>query len=167
MSVTRHPVRSSPNGNGIGVWNANTENVPAGVSRNCNTVLLGTGRTFVTDGLDGWPPNVATRLLTNASRSPGATYTCVESYCGPTATFGVAAALWAAAAAVSDGWKTPNVRRTAAAVIATLDCEWNFRERFRRIFTSQSRCNSQAICTQLTNFPQPGRCVPDSRAVRG
>ena len=46
--------------------------------------------------LDGSPPNVATRLLTNASRSPGATYTCVVAYCGPTAM-----AVWSA------GWPLP------------------------------------------------------------
>src|SRR5271156_6030228 len=86
MSVTRYPVRSWPKGNGIGVWNAKTDKVPTDVHKYWNSVLLGTGRTFVTDRLDGWPPNVATKLLMNASKSPGATYTCVESYCAPTAT---------------------------------------------------------------------------------
>src|SRR5271169_5373685 len=86
ISVTRYPVRSCPKGNGIGVWNAKTDRVPAEVHKYWNSVLLGTGRTFVTDSLDGWPPNVAAKLLTNASKSPGATYTCVESYCAPTAT---------------------------------------------------------------------------------
>src|SRR6202050_5839606 len=53
MSVTRYPVRSCPKGKGTGVWNANTESVPTEVHRYWNSVLPGTGRTFVTVGLDG------------------------------------------------------------------------------------------------------------------
>ena len=67
MSVTKYPVRSWPKGNGIGVWNAKTDKVPTDVHKYWNSVLLGTGRTFVTDRLDGCPPNVATKLLMKAS----------------------------------------------------------------------------------------------------
>src|SRR3981189_1595459 len=43
MSVTRYPVRSTPNGYGIGVVKPNTENVPPGVDPACHIVLLGVG----------------------------------------------------------------------------------------------------------------------------
>ena len=54
-------------------------------------VLLTVGVTSEVTGVLAWPPNVATKLVTNSCRSPGATYTCVESYCGPTAISGVGA----------------------------------------------------------------------------
>src|ERR1022692_4667572 len=65
MSVTRYPVRSCPNGKGTGVWYAKTDSAPTGVNMYCISVLLATGRTFPTIRLDGLPPNVATKLLTN------------------------------------------------------------------------------------------------------
>src|SRR5271170_4881182 len=73
-----------PNGYGTGVWNPKTETVPAGVSTSCDIVLLGVGVTVKTPCLVVVPPNVATRLATNLSKSSGWTYTWVVSYCAPT-----------------------------------------------------------------------------------
>jgi flavin reductase (DIM6/NTAB) family NADH-FMN oxidoreductase RutF len=40
---------------------------------------------------DVLPPNVAMMLVVSRSKSAGATYTWVVSYCGPTETLGIAA----------------------------------------------------------------------------
>src|SRR5690606_41913686 len=48
MSVTRYPVRSAPNGYGIGVLKPNSETVPTGVCRSCDVALLGVGVTVAT-----------------------------------------------------------------------------------------------------------------------
>ena len=40
MSVTRYPVRSKPNGYGIGVLKPKTDTEPTGVRTNCDMVLL-------------------------------------------------------------------------------------------------------------------------------
>jgi len=45
MSLTRYPVRSLPNGYGIGVVNAKTESAPTGDVINRHSVLLGVGVT--------------------------------------------------------------------------------------------------------------------------
>src|ERR1700683_4270633 len=71
ISVTRYPVRSCPNGNGIGVSNANTERVPTGVQTYCISALLGTGNGFAVERLEGWPPNVAVKLVMKAYISEG------------------------------------------------------------------------------------------------
>src|SRR5260370_40651842 len=87
MSATRYPVRSEPNGYGIGVLKPKTDKVPTGVSTNCDIVLLEVGVTVKTPCLEVVPPNVATKLTTKRSKSSGATYTCVVSYWGATAIF--------------------------------------------------------------------------------
>jgi hypothetical protein len=56
---------------------------------------------FVTPGFAALPPNVATKLVTSASLSPAATYTCVVSYCAPTAMTAEAAAVLLCAIAAS------------------------------------------------------------------
>src|SRR5277367_1359809 len=89
ISVTKYPVRSMPYGYGTGVMKPNAEIVPTGVKINCEKVVLGVGVTCVTTFFDEVPPNVVNTLETKRSKSVGATYTCVESYCGPTATLGV------------------------------------------------------------------------------
>src|SRR5215467_1703286 len=94
--VTRYPVRSAPNGYGTGVLNPKTERVPAGVSTSCDIVLLGVGVTVKTPGLVVLPPNVASRLATNFSKSCGWMYTCVVSYWAPTPKLESAAAVSAA-----------------------------------------------------------------------
>jgi hypothetical protein len=73
-------------GRGSASGTRSMDSVPTEVHKYWNSVLLGTGRTFVTERWDGWPPKVAAKLLTNASMSLGETYTWVESYCAPTAT---------------------------------------------------------------------------------
>jgi len=50
-----------------------TDTVPAGVKTNCDMVLLGVGVTVKTPCFYVVPPNVATRLVTNRSKSSGAT----------------------------------------------------------------------------------------------
>ena len=54
-------------------------------------VLLGTGSTLTTTWGVLLPPKVARKLWVKRSTSAGATYTWLVSYCGATATFGVAA----------------------------------------------------------------------------
>ncbi len=51
----------------------NTETVPTGVSTSWDIVLLGVGVTVKTPCLDVLPPNVARKLVTNRSKSSGAT----------------------------------------------------------------------------------------------
>ena len=53
------------------VAKANTESRPAGVLTPSNVVRLGVGVTVVVWAMDACPPNVATKLLTNGSRSGG------------------------------------------------------------------------------------------------
>ena len=72
MSVTRYPVRSSPNGYGIGVVKPNAENVPTGVNTACHIVVLGVGVIVKAACCDLVPPNVATRLSLKRSKSAGA-----------------------------------------------------------------------------------------------
>src|SRR3569623_1142849 len=103
MFVPRYPVRSLPNGYGTGVSKPNTDSMPTGVCTYCDAVLLGVGVTVNTARGDALPPNVAIKLLTNASRSADATYTCVVSYCGPTDTSGWRAASAVLAVATSGG----------------------------------------------------------------
>src|ERR1700752_1978517 len=77
----------------MGVLKPNTEIVPDGVNTSCDIVWLGVGVTWNTPCFDLLPPNVATKLSVKRSKSSGATYTCVVSYCGPTASVGVAAGM--------------------------------------------------------------------------
>src|SRR5580693_2337314 len=72
-SVTRQPVRSRPNGYGMGVLKPKTDMDPTGVSTNCDIVLLGVGVTVKTPCLVVVPPNVAIKLATKRSKSWGAT----------------------------------------------------------------------------------------------
>ena len=69
----------------------NSDTVPAGVCSSCEVVLLGTGSTFTTTWGVLLPPKVARKLWAKRSTSAGATYTWLVSYCGATATLGVAA----------------------------------------------------------------------------
>jgi hypothetical protein len=73
MSVTRYPVRSSPNGYGIGVVKPNTENVPIDVNTARHIVLLGVGVIVNAACWDLVPPNVAMTLSLKRSTSSGAT----------------------------------------------------------------------------------------------
>src|ERR1700683_5150455 len=98
-STTRYPVRSPPKGKGIGDLNPNMDKVPTGERTNRSTFSLGVGVTDVTTAFDAVPPNVPTKLATNRSRFSGATYTCVESYWGPTAKFELDSVRWVCAAA--------------------------------------------------------------------
>lgn len=75
----------------MGVVKPNSDTVPAGVCSNCEVVLLGTGSTFTTTWGVLLPPKVARKLWVKRSTSAGATYTWLVSYCGATATAGVAA----------------------------------------------------------------------------
>jgi hypothetical protein len=74
--------------------------------------LNAVGVTVETTALLACPPKVAMKLATKASRSAGATYTWVESYCGPTATSAVGCG--AAFAAMAVPQITPAVRLSGA-----------------------------------------------------
>jgi hypothetical protein len=96
--------------------------VPAGVSANCDIVLLGVGVTVKTPCFVVAPPNVATRLATKRSKSSVATLTWAVSYCGATAMLGVAGATRGAGAESprSRDWlKAPPLARTATATTAS------------------------------------------------
>src|SRR5580704_19494809 len=95
--------------------------MPAGVVTSCDTVLLGVGVTVKTPCLPADPPNVARKLATKRSKSSGATYTWVESYCGPTAMPGVAAAaIFGAAQCSRDRGITPQLMKKAEAIARNL-----------------------------------------------
>src|SRR4029077_199911 len=144
-SVTRYPVRSNPNGYGTGVLNPNTDTVPTGVMTSCDMVRLGVGVTVKTPCLVVVPPNVAIRLATKRSKSCGATYTCVVSYCGPTATPAVLTIwrLWANVLEYRDSHAKPIVRTIATDVPARIF--------FKRILFLLSR--------QLPHRYETGSCV--------
>src|SRR5580658_8255839 len=134
-------------------------------------VRLGVGVTVVVAFLETVPPKVASRLATKRSKSSGATYTCVVSYCDPTAKFGVATAAWAAAGAVrgnSDRRALPKVRTATTAVTA--------RALLIRIEFSLSKCESTsqlrdrlAVSTKLLHLHivvRSDQDVETSHAVR-
>src|SRR5438876_11578543 len=73
MSLTRYPLRSTPNGYGVGVVKPKTEMVPKGVNINCEIVLLGVGVTVMTDCLEVVPPKGAKVLATGRWKYCGAT----------------------------------------------------------------------------------------------
>jgi hypothetical protein len=73
MPVTSQPVRSLPNGYGIGVRKPKTESAPTGEVIKRQQVRLGVGVTVKAILFDAEPPNVAVKLETNRSRSAGAT----------------------------------------------------------------------------------------------
>src|SRR5271163_4992671 len=95
--------------------------MPAGVVTNCEIVLLGVGVTLTTLCFPTDPPKVARKLATKRSKSSGATYTWVESYCGPTAMFGVAApAIFGTAQGSRDIRITLQLNKTAEAIARNL-----------------------------------------------
>src|ERR1700685_1901116 len=72
-SLTRYPVRSDPNGNGMGVLKPKTEIMPTGVMTNCERVWLDVGVTVTKPCFEVLPPKVALKLVTNPSKSSGET----------------------------------------------------------------------------------------------
>jgi hypothetical protein len=56
---TSQPVRSAPNGYGMGVWKSNTDRVPTGDRISSDSVWLGVGVTSTTDVAVCVPPKVA------------------------------------------------------------------------------------------------------------
>src|ERR1700689_544839 len=101
----------------MGVLKPNTDNMPAGVVTSCEIVRLGVGVTSTTLCFPTDPPNVARKLATKRSKSSGATYTWVESYCGPTAMFaGAAKVIFGAAQGSRNRGITPQTRKTAEAM---------------------------------------------------
>src|ERR1700693_1940301 len=105
----------------MGVLKPNTDNMPTGVVTSCEIVLLGVGVMATTTCLPADPPNVARKLATKRLKSSGATYTWVESYCGPTATFAVAAqVIFGAAQGSRDRGIIPQLSKTAEAIVRNL-----------------------------------------------